>query len=250
MAAGLLEYPRVDSMLHRIDPRWKLAAVALVIVAVALLQKPATAGIAFLGALFLLALSRLPLHWLLVRLSETAIFLILFLILLPLTMDGEEVALGPVSLSRPGLHLAVLICLKAMTVVALALFLVGTAPFDTTLKAAHRLRVPGLLVQLLLLTYRYISLFGDELHRIRIALRVRGYRNRFRLRSFRIVGSVVGTLLVRSYERAERVGQAMRCRGFDGELRTLTAFRTRPVDVIWFVVLVGCAGGLWVCDWA
>ena len=36
----------------------------------------------------------------------------------------------------------------------------------------------GLLVQLTLLSYRYLFLLADELGRLRIALRVRGYRNR------------------------------------------------------------------------
>src|SRR5437868_4244073 len=83
----------------------------------------------------------------------------------------------------------------------------------------------------LVLTYRYTFLLAEELGRLRIALRVRGYRNRANLHSYRTIGHVAGTLLVRSHERAERVGQAMRCRGFDGRFRSLTAFRTRWPDV-------------------
>jgi cobalt/nickel transport system permease protein len=54
-------------------------------------------------------------------------------------------------------------------------------------------------------------------------------------------------LLVRGYERGERVGQAMRCRGFDGRFRSLTAFRTRPADVLAFAVVVGgAATAVWL----
>ena len=115
---------------------------------------------------------------------------------------------------------------------------------------AWQVFVPGLLVQLLMLTYRYVFLFGDELHKLRIALRLRRYRNRPSLHSYRTIGHVTGTLLVRSYERAERVGQAMRCRGFDGQFRTLHAFHTRWQDVAWFVVIVGVlAAGPVGVDW-
>ena len=55
-------------------------------------------------------------------------------------------------------------------------------------------------------------------------------------------------LLVRGFERAERVGHAMRCRGFDGRFRTLTEFRTRPADVVAFLALFGAAVGLWLLD--
>jgi cobalt/nickel transport system permease protein len=121
--------------------------------------------------------------------------------------------------------------------------LLASAPLDATLKAAHSLRVPGLVVQLALLTYRYLFLLADELGRLRTALRVRGFRNRASRHAYRTVGRVAGTLLVRGYERGERVGQAMRCRGFDGRFRSLTAFRTRPIDVLTFAVVVGCAAG-------
>ena len=78
-----------------------------------------------------------------------------------------------------------------------ALVVLATAPPDATLKAAHALRVPGLIIQLALLTYRYLFLLADELGRLRTALRVRGYRNRMNRHSYRTVGHVAGTLLVR-----------------------------------------------------
>jgi cobalt/nickel transport system permease protein len=144
--------------------------------------------------------------------------------------------------------LAALIVLKAVAVLTLVLVAWATAPWEVTLKALHALRVPGLLVQLLALTYRYLFLLGEEVVRLRTALRVRGYRNRANLHSYRTVGHVAGTLLVRSHERAERVGQAMRCRGFDGRFRALVDFRTRARDVLAFALIVGTAAGLLAWD--
>jgi cobalt/nickel transport system permease protein len=137
---------------------------------------------------------------------------------------------------------------KGLTLVTLMLVLLATAPLDATLKAAHALRVPGLLVQLGLLSTRYVYLLADELGRLRIALRVRGYRNRATRHCYRTVGHVTGTLLVRGYERAERVGQAMRCRGFDGQFRALTEFRTGPADVLAFLAVAAAALGVWWLD--
>ena len=78
---------------------------------------------------------------------------------------------------------------------------------------------------------------------------MRGFRNRADLHSYRTIGQVAGTLLVRSQERSERVGQAMRCRGFDGEFRSLHDFRTTAGDVLAFVAIVSWAVGLGVWDW-
>ena len=88
----------------------------------------------------------------------------------------------------------------------------------------------------------------DELNRLRVALRVRGFRNAMTGHAYRTVGQVTGTLLVRGSDRAEWVAQAMRCRGFDGRFRTLTTFRTRPADVVLFVLLAGVSGGLVAWD--
>jgi cobalt/nickel transport system permease protein len=99
-----------------------------------------------------------------------------------------------------------------------------------------------LLVHLLALTYRYVFVVLDELARLRIALRVRGFRNRASLPSYRTIGHVTGTLVVRSFERAERVGHAMRCRGFAGRFHSLAEFHTRPADVLaWALITAGAA---------
>ena len=95
--------------------------------------------------------------------------------------------------------------------VALALVLLATAPLDATLKAAHALRVPGLLVQLTLLSYRYLFLLADELGRLRIALRMRGYRNRANVHSYRTIGAVTRGLAGARLGagRARRPGHAL-----------------------------------------
>jgi cobalt/nickel transport system permease protein len=140
------------------------------------------------------------------------------------------------------------VLLKTLAVVTLLLVLLSTAPIYDTLKAARSLHVPGVLVQLVLLTVRYIFLLADEFVRLRTALRVRGYRNRADLHSWRTVGQVAGTLLVRGQERGERVSQAMRCRGFDGAYHTLHDFRTRWQDVAWACAILAAAGGLYAWD--
>jgi cobalt/nickel transport system permease protein len=237
--------PCPDSPLRRLDPRWKLAALALAALATALLRTLPAAGLALAGAGLLVGLGRLPLRWYAGRLAAVGLLLALFVLPLPLLVRaGPSWGWGPLTLSLPGARLALLITAKALAVLSLSLVLLATAPLDATLKAAHALRVPGLLVQLGLLSYRYLFVLADELARLRVALRVRGFRNRASWHSYRTVGHVAGTLLVRGYERAERVGQAMRCRGFDGTFRSLTEFRTRPADVLAFLLLAGAAAAV------
>jgi cobalt/nickel transport system permease protein len=249
MQARLIDYVHRDSPLHRLDARWKLAAVMLMTAAVVALQTLPAAAAALLGTMLMLSFARLPWRWFAARLAGVAAFLSLFLILLPLTLpgDGRGWDWGPVRIYSHGLVMALTICLKALAVVALALLLVATAPFETLLKAAHQLWAPGRAVQLLMLTYRYLYLLADELAKLRIALRVRGFRNRASVHAYRTIGHVSGTLLVRSYERAERVAQAMRCRGFAGRFYSLHRFRTRLADVALTMLLI--AAGAAVLAW-
>jgi cobalt/nickel transport system permease protein len=245
MTLALQQLPCPDSVIRRLDPRWKLAALVIAAAAVAGLRGLVASSLALAGALVLAALSRLPPRWFLTRIGAAALFLAPFVLTLPFLLSGK----GDADLPIPyGLRAALVLCAKGLAIVTLMLILLATAPLDATLKAAHALRVPGLLVQLALLTYRYVFVLGHEMSRIRFALRVRGYRNRASRHSYRTIGHVAGTLLVRSVEQAERVGQAMRCRGFDGWFRSLTQFRTRPADVAAFVVIAGFAASLLVWD--
>jgi cobalt/nickel transport system permease protein len=242
--------PCPDSPLRRLDPRWKLAALLLGTALIAAVRTLAPAGVGLLGALALAAVARLPWRWYLGRAAAVGVFVALFTGPLPFLLDGPgpTAHLGPVTVSWYGLSVALLIAGKALTVLTLMLVLLASAPLEDTLKAAHALRVPGLLVQLAVLTYRYIFVLAGELATLRVALRVRGYRNRANRHSYRTVGHVAGALLVRGYERAERVGQAMRCRGFTGRFHSLAEFRTTAADVAAFAVVVGCAGALLAWD--
>jgi cobalt/nickel transport system permease protein len=251
MTLALDPPPASASPLTRLDPRWKLAGIVLLVVAVAVLQTLAAASAALVAALLLVITARLPARWLLTRVAAVGLFLVVLAVWLPFTLNGPGSVwhLGPVRLSEYGLRMAALLCAKALAIVLLVVVLLTTAPLDATLKAAHALRAPALLVQLLALTYRYLFVLAGELARLRIALRVRGYKNRANRHSYQTVGHVAGTLLVRSYERAERVAHAMRCRGFDGRFRTLSEFHTRAPDVLVFVSLVTLAVGLGLGDW-
>jgi cobalt/nickel transport system permease protein len=242
--------PQPASPLSHLDPRWKLAALTLATLVVALLHTLPAVVLAMAGTLVLVVLGRLPVHWYLSRLGALLLFLTAFLVLVPFIVhdNGPGLNLGSLHFSWYGLRLAILLCLKALALVSLVLIGLTTAPLSASLKAAHALHVPGLLVQLVMLTHRYIFVLGAELSRLRTALRVRGYRNRASRHCYRTVGHVAGTLLVRGSERAERVAQAMRCRGFDGQFRSLTEFRTTHADLLFFFCLVGGAVALLFLD--
>jgi cobalt/nickel transport system permease protein len=239
-----------ESLISRFDPRWKWVAFLLLVVAVVTLQTLSVIASTFVLSLVLVWISHLSGRWYRVRIDALLVALIPFFFLLPFTIDRGEILWQWewLRFSTGGLVVALQLALKSMTIVTLMLVLLGTSPFHISLQAAQQLYVPRLLIQLCLLTYRYLFLLAEEFQKIRTALRVRGFRNRANRHSYRTIGHVTGTLIVRGSDRAERVAQAMRCRGFDGTFRSLTNFQTKTQDVLLFLLFSSCAIGFVIWD--
>ncbi len=113
------------------------------------------------------------------------------------------------------------------------LWLVNVMPFDQLLVALRRYRVPAVFVAMLAFMYRYSFVLWDELHRMRTARKARQFQRSGRF-GWGNAMQVIGLLLIRSMERAERVHGAMCSRGWDGRVRSLSALEDdaelSPVD--------------------
>ena len=132
-----------------------------------------TLAVAVVGAI----LARLKPRSALRRLAPLNLFMLLVLVLTPLTDAGSPLfTLGPLSISRRGLLLAGTIALKGNAIVLGLVVLLGSLHATTVGHALHHLRVPEKLVHLLLFTVRYIDVLGRESRRLLAAMRVRGFR--------------------------------------------------------------------------
>jgi cobalt/nickel transport system permease protein len=242
--------PIPQSPVSRWDPRWKLASLSLSGIMVALIVQPITAGLAAMLCLALAFVARLPLRVMKNRLGLIFLAVLPMLVVLPLTTNrqGSGWTLGWLFVSEAGLTVAVTIALRALAIGTLALVVLRTNPFAETLAAAHALRWPSLGIQIAQLAYRYAFLLFEEARRLRIALRTRGFRAAASAHSYRTSGQAVGTLLIRGFDRAERVADAMRCRGFDGRFHSLNVWQTRPADVLGFLLVVALAAGVLILD--
>ena len=116
-----------------------------------------------------------------------------------------------------GLARGLLIMCRVIGGVSLILFLSMSTPAHKLLVAARWFRLPKAFIELALLIYRYIFVLIEEAIAIKDAQRVRlGYRNW--QQSIRSVGTLGGILVLRAYDRAERVFEAMIARGYTGAM--------------------------------
>jgi cobalt/nickel transport system permease protein len=216
-----------------LDPRLRVvAAVAFALVVVSLDTLPLLAA-SFVLALLAGALARLPVGPTLRKMAGMDAFMAPVLLFLPFTLPGTPLAeLGPLTASAEGLHRAFEIVLTANAVTLTLFALVGTLEPAALGHALAGLGLPERLVHLMLLTVRYIALLHEEHARLRLAMRARAFRAKADRHTWRSLGWLYGMLLVRSAERAERVLQAMKCRGFAGRYHLLEEPRLGPRDLL------------------
>src|SRR4051794_28798786 len=110
MSVAFAQFPCPDSVLRRLDPRWKLAGLGMVLFAVALLRTLPTAGVALAFALGLVVVGRMPPRWYLLRLGLIAMLLAPFVLTLPFLVPGPEGV--P---SWQGVRVALVLTTKAVT---------------------------------------------------------------------------------------------------------------------------------------
>jgi cobalt/nickel transport system permease protein len=200
--------------LHRLDARLKLigTVVFIVIVVAAPIGSWTVLGVLGLLLAFAVGLAGIPPSEL-ARRWLTFFVLVGFLALL--------VAPAHPARARDGLGVVALGILFKNSLALLAVFvLAGVTPFHKLLVGLRKLGVPQLLVATLQFMERYRHILVDELDRMARARRARTFTRSASL-SLRVRTGLIGMLLLRTFERAERVHGAMVARGWQGVLPTL-----------------------------
>ncbi len=245
MTIGIDEYGDLSSPIHRIDPRFKLIGFLVVIFAYAYVRdlRMLAAMAAFTIAVF--AFSRLPFSFWLKRMRYPSFFLVVLVVILILFSSGDVVAsLGPMDFHKDGLLTALLIAVRFLSILTMGIVLFGTGPFLRTIKAMRALYLPALLADMVLLTFRYLSELGDDLRRMRTAMKLRGFKNkRLSLRGLRTLAWMGGSLLVHSYERSDTVYKAMILRGYGNQPHPRHEFKSTLYDWCFFIAFLAVAGG-------
>ncbi|EFO80473.1 cobalt ABC transporter, inner membrane subunit CbiQ [Oscillochloris trichoides DG-6] len=232
-SSTLDRYIAGQSPVHLLDARVKLSLTLAYILALALLPSGAWLVMGLCAAMLWVAVrwSQVGLRTILLR-AFVALPFALVAVTLVFSVPGQPVfrlPLGPwvLTASDAGLVRFASIVFKSWLSVQAALLLTATTHFTQVLYALRALRLPTVLVAILSFAYRYLFVMIDEAQRMLRARECRSAETPGQhsggsiVWRARVVGQMVGTLFVRSYERSERIYLAMLARGFTGELRTL-----------------------------
>jgi len=202
-----------QTAIHRLHPLIKLLSAIVYIVLVVSFGRYDFARLApyLFYPFVMMALAELPYKLLLARVLIALPFClfagisnVVFDKAAAFDIGGFTVSLGVLSLAT--------ILLKMYLCVMAALLLVATTPFTELAAQLRRLRVPMVFVLIFEMTFRYIGVLLEEVHSMTTAYKLRsGNKKALEMRH---MGSFAGQLLLRGFDRAERVHAAMRCRGY------------------------------------
>lgn len=219
----------LDSPIHRIDPRAKLITTLLFVIAVVSFGRYTVwALLPFcIYPIVLISAGGLPAGELFMRALILCPLPIVIGIFNPIIDRQTLLQIGPLGISG-GWASLISIVLRFMLTVTAVLALIASTGLNAVCDSLVRFGVPRPFVTQLLFFYRYIFVLTDEADRLDRARSLRSFGSRGT--GFGPFISLIGHLLMRTLDRAERIYRAMLCRGFDGHMRMIRTMRIRPSD--------------------
>jgi len=217
-----------DSLFHKRDVRVKVISASALSLVLALSTEISVAATGCTISAGMLLLSRPDPRICLQRIIFVNIFTIFLFITLPLSYAGDYLA---------GISIATLIAVKTNAILFCFLALIATSSATDIGHALNTLGMPTKLTFLFLFTYRQLFIIQQEYERLQQAARLRGFIPCNNMHTYRTYSHLFGMTLVKSWNRAERVHQAMLLRGFSGKLIPLNRGKPTRSDYLFLATL-------------
>lgn len=108
------------------------------------------------------------------------------------------------------------IFIKTILTVLAVLILISTTRINELVKSMIGFRIPSIIVIQIMLTYRYIGVLLEEISVMYHAYILRAPKEKgIKLKD---MGPFLGQLIIRSFDRADRIYNAMKCKGFESSI--------------------------------
>jgi cobalt/nickel transport system permease protein len=228
-----------STLFHKRDPKMKIIGAAAISIVLALCTSTPVAATGCTITAILLYLSKPNFGLLFRRLIQVNIFTLFIWLTLPLTYgSGETVHFSFLNIHLDGIRLAILISLKTNGILFCFLALLATSTTVNLGHALEKLGIPRKLSFLFLFSYRQLFVIHQEYQRLQRAAKLRGFTPENSMHTYKTYSHLFGMTLVKSWNRAERIHQAMILRGFDGRLIPLTRPKPGRADYYFLFVML------------
>lgn len=234
---SLEEMAEGSTIIHRLHPMVKLITTILYLVLVISFNQYNVTGLMvfIFYPVILMALAEIPYKPLLKRLLVALPFSffagisnIIFDQKLAFMIGQIPITYGVISFTS--------IMIKTVFTVMAVLILIATTSLPQISYQLLSIKVPKIIVEQIMLTYRYISVLLEQVSNMYTAYMLRAPDAKgIKMKD---MGIFVGQLLLKSFDRAENIYFAMKCRGYDGNYLYAKPEPIRKND--WIYLLAVC----------
>ena len=242
-------YQTGKSPIHNLDPKVKIVSTIALILSNALLSDGQWGLFGFTWLILITITFAAKINWMfLLKRGLIALPFALVSITVIFTIPGDK--LFEFSLfnwdfviTAQGLNRFLSIMTRAWLSVQATILLTATTSFPDLAHGLRHLRLPLILITILSFMYRYLFVLSSEAGRLLHARAARsaslpGSKKPAIAWNAKNSGNMVGQLFLRSYERSDRVYNAMVARGFEGEFLTYNPHRMKAKDWVLFLVFL------------
>lgn len=223
-----------DTPVHKLDPRVKLLVLLVFILTILSSGRYEVSGLVpfIIFPVYLMTSGNIPVNYIMKKILYVSPFALMIGVFNPLFDTNIIMMLGSMGVSGGWISFVSIMIRFGLTVSA-ALAVIACTGFNNICFAISRLGAPNIFSVQLLFLYRYIFVLTEEAARVVRARNLRSFDGRGK--GIRSYGPMLGNLLLRTINRAERIHNAMLSRGFDGNIRIMKRYSFGLKEVIFLV---------------
>ncbi|MFZ7943877.1 energy-coupling factor transporter transmembrane component T family protein [Neobacillus sp. 19] len=211
-------------------PRVKVVLALLMIILGVLPKNLIIIGGNLIIGTTLLFIYRIPFHAFIKQLKPIAFFMLFTFLFFPLYEGGH------------GWIKALQYSGRLLFVAQMLTFVFYRLGVPAFLQVLAEIRIPSIFIELMMFTLRFMDVFRTEVRQMLLSLRSRGFYtgNWFQVKKYWVLGGLLGSLLLRSFQRSERIYLGMLSKGYKGERTSLKPEMIPRTEWLHCVLWVGC----------
>jgi cobalt/nickel transport system permease protein len=134
---------------------------------------------------------------------------------------------------------ALLIALRANAIILFALLIFHNKSLFDIASGMQTLKLPDKLVSLFFFVGKFIIIIKQEFNITKNVMKIRNFKSKTNLFSYKVYANVIGMLIVKCFDRAEKLKNSMILRNFQGKIYQSKKEKFSKVDfLILFSVLL------------
>lgn len=176
-------------------------------------------------------------------LRHVNLFVLFLWVFTPFCTQGPPLlTLGYFTITSTGLTLSLAVTLKVNAIACVVVGLLDKVQLSQLGQALEALRIPQKFVFLIIFTAHALQILRQEWLHLTQAAKLRGFVAATNLHTYKTLAALIGILLIKSFEHAQRAYEALLLRGFAGHFFAPTIWQLHRQDylLIALVFLASC----------